>query len=249
MGNPPENAVFDENDYTCLQGYMSNAPPRAVRLKRHGILRPSQQPGEEDHQDEQRQHELEEQLEPGGELEAPAFVGLGKVAVKTPAPFGGAEEQVDKRAQRQQQVAHQEVLGVQHVAAADEMHAGEHVVAQQGRHGRQQDEDAVDDDGLFPVPAEHVNAVGNQVFKHGDDRGEAGECHEQEEQRAPEAAAPHAGKDVGQGDEDQRRAGVRLHAEGEAGREDDQAAHQRHEGIQQADAHGLARQRVLAGHI
>ena len=54
---------------------------------------------------------------------------------------------------------------------------------------------------------------------------------------------------VRQRDEDQRRAGVRLHAEGKAGREDDHARHHGDKRIQSADAHGFARQTLVPGHV
>ena len=37
------------------------------------------------------------------------------------------------------------------------------------------------------------------ILEHRDDGGEAREAHEQEEQRAPDAAASHVHEDVGQG--------------------------------------------------
>mgnify|MGYP001861185040 CR=1 FL=1 len=49
--------------------------------------------------------------------------------------------------------------------------------------------------------------------------------------------------------EDQARPRIRRDAEGEAGREDDQAGADGHKGVQHTDAGGLAGQGVVAGHI
>ena len=118
--------------------------------------------------------------------------------------------------------------------------------AGQAEHSQQQ---AVDQRGLFAAPAEGIHADRNDVFQHGQHGGEAGKNHKQEEQRAPQAAALHIDKDVRQRFKDQRRALIGLYAKGEASREDDRARHQRHQRVQRADAHGLARQGVLLAHI
>lgn len=91
--------------------------------------------------------------------------------------------------------------------------------------------------------------LANDVFKHGDDRREARKCHEQEEQRSPHAAARHAGEDIGQGDENQARSGIRRDAVGKTGGENNQPRADGHKRIQRADAHGFAGQRVFAAHI
>ena len=96
------------------------------------------------------------------------------------------------------------------------------IIAQHTGKAQYQDKGTVDEDCFFSVPAEVVDAAGQQVLKYGDDRREAGEGHEQEEQGSPYPSAGHIGKHVGQGDEDQLRTGIRLYAEGEAGREDNQ---------------------------
>ena len=129
------------------------------------------------------------------------------------------------------------------------MQARPDVVAEHTRQAQHKQQHAVDGGGLFPAPAEGVHADGKDVFKNSQHRREAGENHEQEEQRPPEAAARHVCKDVRERPENERRAVVRLHTEGEARRENDRSGHQRHKGVQHTDAHGLARQRVLVRHI
>ena len=42
---------------------------------------------------------------------------------------------------------------------------------------------------------------------------------------------------------------IGINAEGEAGREDDRARHERDKGVQRADAHGLARQSLILRHV
>ena len=92
---------------------------------------------------------------------------------------------------------------------------------------------------------EHVDAVGYDVFQHGDDRGEGREAHEDEEEHAPQLSAGHAVEHVGKGDEHEAGTGARIDVEGETGREDDEARHERDERIQQQDVDGLAGQGAL----
>ncbi len=73
--------------------------------------------------------------------------------------------------------------------------------------------------------------------------------HEQEEQAAPQTAHRHIGEDVGQGDEDEAGAAGLVHTVGEAGREDDEAGGDGHEGIQHHDTDALAQQGVLLADV
>ena len=89
-----------------------------------------QQALEQDDDDQDRQHPLEIGLELGRELDARALVDLGKVLVKAPAPLRDAEQKVDKRADGQQEVAHKEVLAVEHVLAENGVEVAPDVVAE-----------------------------------------------------------------------------------------------------------------------
>ena len=134
--------------------------------------------------DQQRQHELQVALEQlvVGEAHALAGIDFSNVLVVTPTPLVHAEQQVYQRADRQQQVADQEVLGIEHVPAVDQAETTPDVVAEYAGQAGDQHERHVDDHGPLARPVEVIDAVGNQVFKHGDDRGKAGEGHEQEVQ-------------------------------------------------------------------
>ena len=70
---------------------------------------------EQDDDDQDRQHPLEIGLELGRELDARALVGLGEILIEAPAPLHDAEQQIHERADGQQEVAHKEVLAVEHV--------------------------------------------------------------------------------------------------------------------------------------
>ena len=94
--------------------------------------------------------------------------------------------------------------------------------AQNAGQGEQRKRNAVDDGGFSARPFPYVHAVGNDVLNDGDHRGQRGGAHEHEEQSAPETPAGHGVEHVGQGNENQSGAGIRLHAEGEAGGEDDE---------------------------
>ena len=129
------------------------------------------------------------------------------------------------------------------------METAPHIVAQNTGEAGEQHKRTVDHRRLLPAPAQGVHTEGHEVFKHRDHRGEAGKGHKQEEQAPPDPAPGHVYKDVGQGDENQARTGVDLHPVAEAGGEDDEARRQRHEGIQAADAHAFAEQRVVLAHV
>ena len=196
-----------------------------------------------------QQVELEERLQLAGHANAGAGIGLLQIFVKAPTVPGDAEQQEHQGAARQDQIGHQEVLGIHDAHAPDQGHTAPDVVAQDTGDASDQQEQAVQQGGLFAAPAEVVAAGGQQVLKDRRDGGEAGEGHEQEEQGAPDPAAGHVGEDVGQRLKNQGWAGIGLHAEAEAGGEDNQAAHEGHEGIQGADAHRLAGEGVLASHV
>ena len=123
------------------------------------------------------------------------------------------------------------------------------IVAEHAGQAQEGQQHAVDEHGLLAADAEGVHADGQNVLKHRQHRGEAGEHHEQEEQRAPEAAAGHVHEQRRQGLKDQRGAFTRRNAEGEAGRENDGARHEGHEGIQNTDADSLAGEGLLVAHV
>ena len=201
------------------------------------------------HNDQRRQNELEIGLQPLGEFQALALVGLRHILVEAPAPFADAEQQIHQRADGQQQAAHEEVLAVQHVLAQNGMEIAPDVVAEHAGQAQEGQQHAVDEHGLLAADAEGVHADGQNVLKHRQHRGEAGEHHEQEEQRAPEAAAGHVHEQRRQGLKDQRGTFTGRNTEGEASRENDGARHEGHEGIQNADADSLAGEGLLVAHV
>ena len=67
--------------------------------------------------DQDRQNVFKVGLDPLRHFGAAAGVALGGVFVEAPAPFGDTEQQVNKAAARQQNVADKEVLKIQHGAA------------------------------------------------------------------------------------------------------------------------------------
>ena len=198
----------------------------------------------ENDEDQNGENPLEVDLEFRGELEPLTFIGLGKILVKAPAPLRDAEQKVDQRTNRQQQVRDDEVLAVQNIARADDVDVRPDIVAKHARKTQNEKRYTANERCLFPVPTEGVHADGKNVLKDGKHRRKACKDHKQEEQRAPDAAAGHIDKDVRKGLEDKRRALIGLNAKGEAGGEDDRARHESDERIERADAHGLAGQGV-----
>ena len=123
------------------------------------------------------------------------------------------------------------------------------VVAEHAGKTQEHQHKAVDEHGLLAAPAEGIHADGEDVFKHRQHRGHAREHHEEEEQRAPEAAARHVDEHLRQRDEKEGRAIVGRYAVGEARGEDDRAGHERNEGVERADADGLTGEGVVIGHV
>lgn len=203
------------------------------------------QPLNDNHDNQNRQNELQQRLQRARQANALARVRFFQIFVKAPAPLRYAEEQINQAANREQQVGNNEILPVQHgTACAKRLETAPQVEPQHARHAGQQDKYRADNARAAAVHAEQLHHAGNDVFKHGDDRREARKRHEQEEQRSPHAAARHAGEDIGQGDENQARPGIRRDAVGKTGGENNQPRADGHKRIQRADAHGFAGQRV-----
>ena len=160
-----------------------------------------------------------------------------------------AEKQQQQAAKRQQVVGHDEVLNALDVADARYHDAGKHVEAQQARQAQEEKQDAVDRAGLLTRRAPLVHREAHDVLEDGHNGAERGKAHEQEEKRAPKLAEWHLLKNAGKRDEHQARAAARLDAKGEASGEDDEAGHERDEGIDAGDAYGLARKRAVLAQV
>ena len=120
---------------------------------------------------DERQDIFDVQAQPLREHEALAGVRFGDEVVPSPATLVTAEEQEHHRAEGQQVVADDEVFQIEdHGAGAEGLDAGQHVEAEGAGQGEQEDQNEVDGDRLLAGPFEHVDAVGYDVFQHGDDR-------------------------------------------------------------------------------
>ena len=181
-----------------------------------------------------------------------AFAGVDFLFVVLPAPAaaGNAEQQIDQRAQRQEQIADEEILKIQHrTAEGCKAVPAPHIVPQHTGHGQRRDEEQVHKAGFFAGAAGQLHAAADDVLEDGQHGGKRRKGHEQEKQAAPQPAHRHVGEDVGQGDEDQAGTGGLVHTVGETGREDDEAGRDGHEGIQRHDADGLAQQSVFLADV
>ncbi len=200
-------------------------------------------------QDQHWQNELEVVFQAWTDLESGTGICLCQILIEAPAPFRYTEQEVDEGTDRQQQIADQKILCIQDVTVSDQVQVAPDVVAEDTWHAGDQDDHAVDQ-GSFPAgPAKHIHTEGHDIFKDGDDCGEAGKGHEQEEQGSPDPAAVHMDKHVWQGDEDQFWTGANFDAVAEAGWENDQTGHDRYEGIKRADADAFACQCIVPAHI
>ena len=93
-----------------------------------------------------RQYILKIWLEPERHLEPAACIDFRDVLVKALAPLGRTEEQVDERACREQDIAHKEVFTVQDIAVSEEMHAREHIVAENAGDGEDENDHQIQQD-------------------------------------------------------------------------------------------------------
>ena len=191
----------------------------------------------------------EDGLHPVLDLHALALVGLGDKLVPAPAELEAAEDGEDQRADGQEVGADDEVPEVQPGGAFGKGLEAELAVAESGGQAQQEDADAADDAALGTAPAGQLTHAGEDVLKHRELRGEGGKDHEQEEQGAPDAAAAHVEEHGGHGVKQQRGTGARGDVIGEARREDDEARHDRHKGVEQDDVHGLAHQGALLADV
>lgn len=90
---------------------------------------------DEDYEYKYRQYPLEIRLELGRKTDAGTLIDLGNILIKAPAPLADAKQQIDKRADRQKQVRHEEVLGIEHIPAADKMQIAPDIIAEYARAG------------------------------------------------------------------------------------------------------------------
>lgn len=207
-----------------------------------------QAPNQND-EDQHRQYILKIRLEPERHLETAACVDFRDVLVKAPSPLGRTKEQVDERACREQDVAHKEVFTVQDIAISEEMHAGEHIVAENAGDGEDENDRQIQQDRFSAAPSEIIHAARDEILKDGRDRREARKGHEYKEERSPELAHGHVAEYLRKGDKNERRPLIRLHIVGEARRENDEPCHDGDEGIEHRDAHGLSPQRKIIRHV
>ena len=207
------------------------------------------EPLDQNDQDQDWQYELEIGLEFGRELESLSGIRLCKIVVKAPSEFSDAEEKENKGTKRQQEIADQKVLTVQNIAPADDSETAPDVIAQNAGDAADQNHGEVTQNGFFAIPAKVVDSRGNEILEHSGNCGKAGKRHKDKEQGSPQPAARHVQEDLRQRDKDQRRPLPGIHIVGKACGENNEACHQRNEGIQCTNADGLAGQCLLTGHI
>lgn len=92
------------------------------------VLSVADQPQHQDYGHQYRQHIAHIATHPALHFQSLAGVGLFGKVLLAPAVAGGAEENKDERAQRQQQIAHHKVLQIQHAGARTQrLELGEHI--------------------------------------------------------------------------------------------------------------------------
>jgi len=189
---------------------------------------------EEDVQDNQRQNVGCIEAHPFREAYTLTCINLFNEFVPAPAVAGSAEGQEDKAAQRQDVVADEEVFQIQHAGAfAQRLKAAPDIEAENAGQGQQNHADNSKGDEATAVTAGQLADAGNNHFEYSNNSGHCRKEHEEEEESAPDTSAVHSVENVGQSDEEQVRACIRLDTEAEACREDNQTGNDCYEGIEE----------------
>ena len=95
----------------------------------------------------------------GERRDAGALIDLGNILIKAPAPLADAEQQIDKRAYRQKQVRHEEVLGIKHIPAADKMQIAPDIIAEYARQAQQRKKNEVYCNRLLAAPGRRYPCI------------------------------------------------------------------------------------------
>ena len=148
-------------------------------------------PLSKDEQEHDRKNPRQIEAQEPRELHAAAGIRLGHEVIPAPAVAMTAEQHEHEGAERQNVVADDEVFQIQHGASlAEGFKARPDIEAENAGQGEQGDRHKVDQHGLLSGPAVTVHEVGNNVFQHGDDRGQRSGAHEHEEQKARSVRRP-----------------------------------------------------------
>ena len=205
---------------------------------------------EEDEEDNQRQDIGCIKAHPFREGNALAGVNLFDELIPAPAVAGGAEGQEHQTAERQDIVADEEVLQVQHAGAfAQRLEAAPDVEAENAWQGQQNHADNSEGDETTAVTAGQLADAGDNHLENSDNCGQRCEEHEEEEERAPDTSAAHSVEHVGQRDEEQVRTSVRLDTKAKAGREDNQAGNDSYKGIEEHNPQCLVSELLLLADV
>ena len=200
----------------------------------------------EDEEDNQRQDIGCIKAHPFGEANALAGVNLFDELIPAPAIAGGAEGQEHQAAQRQDVVADEKILQVQHAGAfAKRLEAAPDVEAENAGQRQKNHADNSEGDEATAVTAGQLADAGDNHLENSNNCGQCCEEHEEEEERAPDTSAAHSVENVGQRDEEQVRTGVRLNAKAEAGRENNQAGNDSYKGIEEHNPQRLVGELLL----
>lgn len=177
---------------------------------------------------------------PGGYFYALSAVGFVFKIVKAPAAaLCSAEQNNYNRAQRQKQIAYDEIFDIQNSSAFTEEIEINILKAKYARQRKHHHGKAADEAGFLFAPVKFFLAAGDYSLKYADDRCKRSKKQEDEEEAAHYFSEwlRHVIKYFWQGDEYQCRAVVHLYIKGEAGREDDETGGDGNEGVQNRDVY------------
>ncbi len=180
-------------------------------------------------------------LQEGRELYSLAQICLFDKGIPAPAAFSGTEEDINQTAEGKKVVRNNKILQIQDRGSdAQGMKAGKKIVTEGTGHTQKDHEKAGDQNTFFTTPVKKIHAIGNEIFKDGNNRREGSKGHKKKEKSAPDPAAAHLCENIGQGDEDQSRTGSGINAEGKAGRNNDKAGHQCNGSVQNRNGKGFS---------
>ena len=204
------------------------------------------QPEHDQEAGDQRQDVLEVEPQRRGDLQSLAGIDFLQVVFKAPAVLRSTEQGDQEGTDGQHQVADIEVLQIHDaVSCLQRFDEAQHVEAQGAGNRTHGNDDAVHQRRFLPVRAAKIHREADDVLEDADHRGKRRKEQEHKEQASPEPSLGHVVEDLRDGDEDQSGAAVRGDPVGKAGRENDKACHDGHEGVQRRHEDCLARKTLV----
>ena len=119
---------------------------------------------------DQRQDITDIESCPLWEFRSLAGIGFSDKVFPSPSPFACTEEKIYQTSERQQVVGNNKVFQILNGASgAERRDIAQYIKAEDARHGEDDDQNSVDDHGLFTAPVSKVDGEADDILEYGDD--------------------------------------------------------------------------------